>query len=306
MLTRELVLVGILVCLAGGVSAEEETGGTEKSKSNIEEIIIEAKRPVSAASSDEIRAEDYELRPHATTQEILNNIPGLVVAQHQGGGKATQWLIRGFDADHGTDIAVFVDGLPVNLVTHAHGQGYADLNFLIPETVERFQLYKGPYFAELGDFDTAGAINFVTKEETKENLALAEGGYFDLQRYVFLASPKIAENVKTLTSGQLRTFNGPFENPEHFHQYNGFAKVTYEPSPDVKLSTSATVYQAGWHGSGQVPRREVLAGTLDRFGSIDPTEGGRDSDRENLDVHYEWKPSASRLLKNSSSPGFVQ
>ena len=118
---------------------------------------VEAKRPLSAASSDEIRARDYELRPHATTQEILNNIPGLVVAQHQGGGKATQWLIRGFDADHGTDVAVFVDGLPINLRTHAHGQGYADLNPLIravDKTDPENLTIKSPLDVEQGTQDT--------------------------------------------------------------------------------------------------------------------------------------------------------
>jgi outer membrane receptor protein involved in Fe transport len=260
----------------------------------IEEIVIEAKRPASAASSDEVRASDYELRPHATTQEILNNVPGLVVAQHQGGGKATQYLIRGFDADHGTDFAVSVDGLPVNLVTHAHGQGYADLNFLIPETVERFQLYKGPYFAALGDQDTAGAINFITRDEVEENFARAEGGYFGLQRYVAMASPKLSW-AKVLLASQVRFFDGPFTNPEDLHQYNGFAKLTQNPTADSTLSLSGTVYDGGWHASGQIPRREVLAGNLDRFGSIDPTEGGRDTNRENLDIHYEYRPSPSHV-----------
>lgn len=100
----------------------------------LSEIVVEAKKPMSAASSDEIRARDFDLRPHSTLIEILNNVPGLVVAQHQGGAKAAQYLIRGFDSDHGTDFALYVDGTPVNLVSHAHGQGYADLNFVIPET----------------------------------------------------------------------------------------------------------------------------------------------------------------------------
>jgi outer membrane receptor protein involved in Fe transport len=258
----------------------------------LSEVVVEAKRPVSAASSDEVRASDYALRPHATTIEILNNIPGLVVAQHQGGGKAPQWLIRGFDADHGTDIAVFVDGEPVNLVSHAHGQGYTDLNFLIPETVERFQLYKGPYFVQFGDFDTAGAINFVTRDEVEESFALAEGGSFDLQRYVAVASPRLSW-AKTLLAAQVRFFDGPFINPEHFHQYNGFAKLVANPTLDSRLSLSGSVYAGGWHGSGQIPRREVRAGQLDRFGSIDPSEGSRGTDREDLDLHYDYTPNAS-------------
>ena len=122
----------------------------------LDELVVEAKKPLSAASAQEIRARDFELRPHATTQEVLQNVPGLVVSQHQGGGKAMQYLIRGFDADHGTDFAIFVDGVPVNLVSHAHGQGYADMNFVIPETIRDLKLWKGPYFTQFGDFENAG------------------------------------------------------------------------------------------------------------------------------------------------------
>ncbi|MBI3770480.1 MAG: TonB-dependent receptor [Deltaproteobacteria bacterium] len=256
---------------------------------HLEEVIVEAKRPLSAASSDEIRAKDYELRPHATTQEILSNVPGLIVAQHQGGGKATQYLIRGFDADHGTDFAVFVDDLPVNLPTHAHGQGYADLNFLIPETVDRLQLYKGPYFAQLGDFANAGALNIVTKDEFAENFVLAQGGSFATQRYVVGASPKLG-NVKTLLAAQAYFTDGPFDDPERYSRYNAFAKFTLDPTAESKLALSIGAYAGQWHGSGQIPLREVHAGVLDRFGSIDPSEGGK-SDRENVNLQYEYKPS---------------
>ena len=122
-----------------------------QSVTRLEELTVTRSRPTQAASSETIRARDFELRPHSTTQEILNNLPGLIAGQHAGGGKAMQYFLRGFDNDHGTDIALFVDGLPVNMVSHAHGQGYADLNFLIPETVERVELYKGPYFVQWGD-----------------------------------------------------------------------------------------------------------------------------------------------------------
>ncbi len=272
----------------------------ETSPAEVEEIVVQAKRPLSAASSDEIRARDYELRPHATTQEILNNVPGLVVAQHQGGGKATQYLIRGFDADHGTDFAVFVDDLPVNLPSHAHGQGYADLNFLIPETVDRLQLYKGPYFAQFGDFATAGALNMVTKDEVPENYGAAYGGSFDTQRYVALASPKL-EWAKSLLAAQVYFTNGPFVNPQKYSRYNVFSKFTLSPTADSKLAVSGDVYDGAWHGSGQIPLRAVEQGfgafdspapqSFGRFDAIDPSEGG-DSDREDLNLHYTYTPSA--------------
>ncbi len=291
MIRSHVVIVPFALAVVLGTHEITHAEDSEPSGSmlRLEEVVVEAKRPLSAASSDEIRAQDYELRPHRTTQEILNNVPGLVVAQHQGGGKATQYLIRGFDADHGTDFAVFVDDLPVNLPTHAHGQGYADLNFLIPETVDRLQLYKGPYFVQFGDFATAGALNVVTKEEFDENFALAEGGSFATHRYVVGASPRLGD-VKTLLAGQAYFTDGPFEDPEDYSRYNGFAKFTVEPSADSKLALAIDAYDGRWHGSGQIPLRAVHSGLIDRFGSIDPTEGGK-SDRENLNLHYAYTPS---------------
>jgi outer membrane receptor protein involved in Fe transport len=248
-------------------------------------VVVEARKPLSAASSEEMNEQDFNLRPHLTMQQVLNNVPGLVVAQHQGGGKATQWLIRGFDADHGTDIAVFLDDEPVNLPTHAHGQGYADTNFIIPDTLETLHLFKGPYFTQFGDFATAGAINFVTKDEVPENYVRVEGGSFDTQRYVAMLSPKLGD-VKTLIAGQAYFTNGPFINPENYTRYNSFNKFTLNPTPTSVLRVQGDVYAGDWDGSGQIPKREVVSGQLDRFGSIDPTEGGH-SDREDLNVHYE-------------------
>jgi outer membrane receptor protein involved in Fe transport len=284
---------------------KSEQGKTKSQKAiELKELVVEAKRPLSSASSDEVGERDYAERPHDTMMEILNNIPGLVVAQHQGGGKAPQWLIRGFDADHGTDFAVYVDNMPVNLPTHAHGQGYADVNFIIPETIERFQLYKGPYFTQFGDFANAGALNFVTKDESKENFALAEGGSFDTQRYVLGASPKLSW-AKTLLAAQVYSTNGPFVNPQNYWRYNVFGKMTLDLTPESKLWFDGTVYDGDWDGSGQIPRRAVQQGFLvtdpdtnppttrpfGRFDSIDPTEGGK-TDRENLDVHYTYTPTA--------------
>jgi hypothetical protein len=259
------------------------------SETRLPEILVEAPPAHSAASSDEIRARDFETRPHETLQEILNNVPGLIVRQHQGGGKATQYLVRGFNADHGTDFAVTVDGVPVNMVSHGHGQGYADLNFVIPETIERLQLWKGPYFVHLGDLATAGGLNLVTKDRFADDFVLAEGGSFDRMRYVVGMSPKLG-NVQTLFAGQAYYSNGPFENPEHFARYNGYAKLTLAPTETSKVTLSAGLYAADWDASGQIPASEVSAGRLDRFGAIDPTEGGR-TDRENVDFHWDAKPT---------------
>jgi hypothetical protein len=258
----------------------------------LDEVLVEADRPLTAASSDVIRARDYALRPHSTTQEILNNVPGLLVVQHAGGGKAVQYFLRGFDIDHGTDLALFTDGIPVNMVTNGHGQGYADINYLIPETVDTLQLFKGPYFVELGDFATAGALKFTTKDEFRENFALAEGGSFDTQRYVLGGSVPL-NWAKTLLAAEAYFTNGPFDNPEHYARYNVFGKLTFSPFVDQRLSFLASVYSGDWDGSGQIPLRIVGGGPgeIDRFASLDPTEGGS-SDRENLSAQWNYKPSA--------------
>lgn len=260
-----------------------------KPVTRLEEMTVTQRRPTTAASSETIRARDFELRPHTTTQEILNNIPGLVVAQHQGGGKATQYFLRGFDADHGTDVTVFVDGLPVNMISHAHGQGYADLNFLIPETVQRIELYKGPYFAQYGDLATAGAVNIITRDNVVENAVSALGGYFNTTRYSIVASPSLGP-VKTLLAAEVYHSDGPFLSPNRYTRYNLFSKFTWEPTPDSKLMFWASHYAGDWYGSGQIPHREIQAGRLDRFGAIDPTEGGR-TDRQNVNFIYSYTPN---------------
>jgi len=269
------------------------------------EVVVEAKKPLSSASSDEIRARDFAVRPHGTLQEILNNVPGLVVAQHQGGGKAPQWLVRGFDGDHGSDFAVFVDEMPVNLVSHGHGQGYADVNFVIPETIQRLQLFKGPYFPEFGDFANAGALNIVLKDEFPQPFALAEGGSFATHRYVLGASPQFGPWT-TLLAAQAYYSDGPFNNSQNYARYNLLVKATRKWDEGSRLSVAAGVYQGDWDASGQIPLRAVQRGALDlqpvdlvaspvarpfdRWDAIDPTEGGR-TDRQWLQLRWQANPS---------------
>src|SRR5271169_242941 len=145
-----------------------------ESEKSVFETRVEAPAPTTAASADTIRERDLELRFYPTPEDILRVVPGLVIAQHQGGGKADQLFLRGFDADHGTDVALYIDGVPINLPSNGHGQGYADLHFLIPETVDRVQVTKGPYFVETGDFDTAGAVNLLTRRSFGENSVTGE------------------------------------------------------------------------------------------------------------------------------------
>ncbi len=271
-------------------SAVPTSAASKQPAFQMKEVEVEAPKLEPSASAEVVPYKELDTKPHDTPIQILNDLPGLVAVQHQGGGKAPQYLIRGFDADHGTDFAVFADGVPVNLVTHAHGQGYADVNFIIPETIDHLDFTKGPYFAKYGDFDNAGALNFVTKEEFAQNFTHAEGGSWDTQRYVFGVSPKLFDGMKTLLAGQAAFTNGPFLSPEHDARLNFFGKLSGNPTPDSTLSASYTLYHSHWDGSGQIPLREVAAQRLNRFGSEDNSEGGQ-TDFDGVNLKYRYAPN---------------
>jgi outer membrane receptor protein involved in Fe transport len=257
-------------------------------------VVVTAPPPVASSSEQLIPGRDFEVRPQGRPADILRLIPGLIISQHQGGGKAEQYLIRGFDADHGTDLAIFVDGLPVNLRSHAHGQGYADLHFLIPETVKAVDVLKGTYFPEYGDFATAGVVNFATRDYVEENMVEVAGGSFNTQRYLALLSPTRGA-LKTLIAIDGYHSDGPFEHPNMYGRFNLFAKASAEIGEDMKLSAWVSHYRAEWHGSGEIPLRAVQSGLITRFGSIDPTEGGS-TQRTNLNLEFSWKPAENHRL----------
>jgi TonB family protein len=268
--------------------------------------LVLAQRPISAASSFSVRDRDFQLRPISTVADILRVTPGILVVQHAGGGKANQYFLRGFDADHGTDIALSVDGIPINMVSHGHGQGYADSNFVIPELIERVEITKGPYFAEQGDFSTAGAVNLITRNEFQHSsLGFGYGGSpgygGPAYRGLLIASPHLRdsslaslapqfESIKPMFVAEVGRNNGPFHNPEQFDRYKLFNKVSWNPSPTSTLSVGGSSYAGNWYGSGQIARREVEAGRLDRFSTHDPSEGG-DSARHQLFAAYKLRPS---------------
>ena len=232
------------------------------------------RRAVASSSEQLIPGRDFELRPQGRPADILRLVPGFIIGQHAGGGKAEQYFLRGFDADHGTDVALFVDGMPVNLRSHAHGQGYADLHFLIPETLKQVDVYKGPYFVEFGDFATAGAINFITLDTVPENLVEAAGGSWGTQRYLTLLSPT-RDRMKTLFAMEVYTTNGPFDRPQDYIRFNVLRQGVGRRSARTSTPPSGPRYlNSNWFGSGQIPERAVREGLIDRFGSIDNSEGG--------------------------------
>jgi len=287
----------LAVTLLGAVGAAPGTHAQEQpppeAPAVLPPVVVTAPPPVAASSEVLIPGRDFELRPHGRPADVVRLIPGFVISQHQGGGKAEQYLLRGFDADHGTDVALFVDGLPVNLRSHAHGQGYADLHFLIPETVKLVEGFKGPYFVEFGDFNTAGAVTFVTRDFVEENTVEAAGGMFNTQRYVALLSPT-RDALKSLVALEAYRNDGPFEHPNGYERFNLFAKASATVTEGMDLSLWASHYQATWHGSGQIPERAVRAGLISRFGSIDPNEGGA-TQRTNLNLAWRWRPSEDQL-----------
>ena len=262
--------------------------------------VVRASRPISAASSFSVRDRDFELRPIGSVQDILRVTPGLVLVQHSGGGKANQYFLRGFDADHGTDLALSIDGVPINMVSHAHGQGFADTNFIIPEVVERVQITKGPYFPCQGDLATAGAVNLVSRDDFDHSAAAAglEGspghgsaGY----RALAIASPKFESgDIKATFAAEIGRINGPFDNPESWDRYKLFNKLTFV-KPTWTLSLAEMSYAGNWFGSGQIPDRAVQSAQVPRFGSIDPDEGGNTARHQAFALYRLWPTASSQL-----------
>jgi len=237
-------------------------------------------------------------QPVNSSQEILRKVPGLFIGQHAGGGKAEQLFLRGFDIDHGTDIAVSVDGIPVNMVSHAHGQGYADLHFLIPETIQRLDFGKGPYYADKGNFTTAGYVNFQTKDQLNNSSISLEAGRFNTKRAVALIDVlKNRKQQHAYIASEYLTSDGPFESPQGFHRFNLMGKYTANFSNDDKLTFLASYFDSEWTASGQIPQRAIDSGLINRFGAIDDTEGGR-TGRTNIALNYTKNTGENSFLKN--------
>ncbi|NUQ79378.1 MAG: TonB-dependent receptor [Polyangiaceae bacterium] len=235
--------------------------------------ITDDRRP-RAASAVTVSGGELKMRPRLRPADIIEAVPGLFAVQHAGGGKANQYFLRGFDIDHGTDVALFVDGVPVNMPSHGHGQGYADLHFLIPELVSSLDAHKGSYDARFGDFATAGALNLKTADHFDESQASLTAGQYGILRGLVISSLEIGEAWRVVLAGEAYAQDGPFVVSEDLRRFNGFARATYDFSGASKVSLTAMSYSGKWRASGQIPLREVEGGRLDRFGSLDENEGG--------------------------------
>ncbi len=259
----------------------------------LDQVVIQPK----LSAMNVISKMDLSTHPVNSSQEILRKVPGLFIGQHAGGGKAEQLFLRGFDIDHGTDIAVSIDGIPVNMVSHAHGQGYADLHFVIPETVDKIDFGKGTYYANKGDFATAGYVGFQTKEKFDTNSIDVEVGQFNTLRTVgvFNLLEKNKKQNAFIATEYILT-DGPFDSPQNFKRINLFGKYTSVLPDNSKFSVQVSRFASKWKASGQIPQRLVDSGTISRFGAVDDTEGGNTS-RTNVNFNIVKPISDNTFLK---------
>jgi hypothetical protein len=228
-----------------------------------------------AASEGAVTSRLIESRPTLRAAEVLEFVPGVIVTQHSGDGKANQYFLRGFNLDHGTDFATFVDGMPANMPTHAHGQGYSDLNWLIPELVTRIDYRKGPYYADEGDFSSAGAAHIALFDALPKGIASLTVGAHGYERALVTQSTPLATGT-LLYALETAHNNGPWDNPEKFHRANGVLRYSFGDA-DNRSSITAMAYSAAWNATDQIPQRALDQGLVGRFGAIDPSDGGQTS-----------------------------
>ncbi|MBR1234513.1 TonB-dependent receptor [Bradyrhizobium sp. AUGA SZCCT0182] len=225
-----------------------------------------------AASAVRISGAEVNAVPFLRPGEALEVVPGLIVTQHSGEGKANQYFLRGFNLDHGTDLSIKVDGMPVNMPTHGHGQGYADINFLIPELIQSLNVRKGPYFADVGDFSSAGSVEIDYLTRLPKNLAELTIGSFGYRRGV--AAGSVAVGAGTLLSAiEGVKYNGPWDVPDDVRKINGVMRYSQGTATDG-LTLTGMAYSNAWNSTDQVAQRAIDQGVIGRFGTLDPTDGG--------------------------------
>ncbi len=313
LLTARVVIVG-LACIVGGSTFAQENTNATASTSGRESKDQEPVRlpPVTvtgradsligiadSATQGTIGAQQLELRPAMRTGEILETVPGVIITQHAGGGKANQYFLRGFNLDHGTDFATFLDGMPLNLPTHGHGQGYSDMNVVIPELVQRVNYEKGVYYAENGDFASAGAAHLEFFKTLPGTLAIAEGGMYGYARGVFASSPRVGDG-NLLYGIELYHDDGPWKRPDDYQKFNGI--LTYSQGDNANgFSITARGYHGKWNSSDQVAKSAVDDGLVPFFGSLDDSTGGH-SQRYSLQA--EWHRAGDRSATKVLAYGF--
>ena len=284
--TNPDLLVSYISYKALNVSTEGQQYLTIEMKAdavNLKDVVVLSSSSIAKFST--LAKIDLDLKPVRNTQELLRLVPGLFIAQHAGGGKAEQIFLRGFDNDHGTDIQISVDGLPVNMVSHAHGQGYADAHFIIPETINNIDFGTGPYYTQHGNLNTSGYVSFSTFNNIQQSSVQVEVGKFNTFRTLAIIDliKKNKDKQSAYIAGDFYYTDGATINKQNFNRFNIFGKYNLAISKNTQLTASLSGFKSKWDASGQVPLRAVEDGTIDRFGSIDPTEGGN-TERYNANI----------------------
>jgi outer membrane receptor protein involved in Fe transport len=291
-------------------SSEKEPGleNDEKEKSKgpyTEKVEVQARADdlvgiATSATEGVTGREDLERRPRLRPGELVETVPGVIATQHSGGGKANQYFLRGFNLDHGTDFRVSVDGMQVNLPTHGHGQGYADLNFLIPELIDAARYRKGPYYADVGDFSAAGAVEFELASSLDENIVRLSGGEFGFRRALAAGSRQLAGGGALLGALDCSHYDGPWERPDDLERVNGLVRYGRDDA-EGGFAVTLMGYEGEWDATDQIPRRAVEQGLVGRFGGLDPDLGG-DSSRYSLSGQWHRFDGVAR----TEVSGFVE
>lgn len=249
-----------------------------------------------SASEGRVSFQEIRQRPVLRAGDVLETVPGLVATQHSGSGKANQLFLRGFNLDHGTDFATSIDGMPVNLRTHGHGQGYTDLNFIIPEMVQEILYRKGPYYAEVGDFSGAGSANFVTRGNSVDSVVQLGAGEFGYTRALAMANARGVGGDLVFALEHQR-YDGPWENLEEDVGKTNLQLKQFWQGESGETTLSLMAYRNGWNAADQIPDRAVQSGLISKLGSLDPTTGG-ESSRYSLSLSSQSEIASGDLSVN--------
>ncbi len=294
-----LTLPTLLYAVESGLDSQTQSADDIR----LDDQVVVGRAPLlgeaSSASEGYVTQEAIEIRPMLRTGEVLELVPGMVVTQHSGTGKANQYFLRGFNLDHGTDFSTSVDGMPINMRTHGHGQGYTDLNFIIPETIESLRYQKGSYYAETGDFSGAGSASLHTARKLDRNEAELTLGQNAYRRALLMGSVEKSSG-DWLYAIERNTYDGPWTDIEEDLDKTNLLLSYAQPLAGGKWRLSLMGYDNSWNSADQIPERAVTSGQIDELGSIDDTVGG-ESSRYSINTEWSngaWEASAYAIRYN--------
>lgn len=301
MTLHRLLPVSGLLLLPLCLHAQTPAATPEDKPQELGEIIIEGKAETligiaTSASKGQTSAKELQERPFSRRGELLESVPGVIITQHAGDGKANQYFVRGANLDHGTDFLIYLDGMPVNLRNHAHGQGYADLNFIIPELVGELDYWKGNYYAQHGDLSSSGAARFKLVDELPQGILTSTWGEYEYSRTLIADTLQAGAGKLTLAL-EHQFYNGPWELHGDATRWNGLLRWHWEDGTD-RINITAMGYQGDWMSTDQIPQSAIDAGLVGRFGFIDPTNGGNS---RRYSLAFDWTREEGRTTTRASA-----